>query len=364
MNSVESFSANYFEARTKFREAALAAGGAIESVQYPEKGPEGDDLFVDVARFGAEDAPKWLVLISGTHGVEGFCGSGAQVDFLRRGELANVPSDVGVLMIHAINCWGFAWLRRVTHENIDLNRNWIDFSQPLPENAAYTELSEAIVPRQWSGPVRDRAEAVLAEYAVRHGAAALNQVQSGGQYRHAEGIFYGGNAPSWSRTAQTRIFQHYLARARAVAIIDFHTGLGPWGFAEQISLCAPESAEFQRALRWYGLAVKSSVSGTSVAARVGGDGLTAALALLPHCEVTGIALEVGTLSRQFVRTALRADAWLHAYGDLRSEAARTIKQQLRQAYYGDADDWKGMVAGQSLLVCRQALAGLALGYPS
>jgi len=28
------------------------------------------------------------------------------------------------------------------------------------------------------------------------------------------------------------------------------------------------------------------------------------------------------------------------------------------AYYGDADDWKGMVAAQSMLVCRQAIAGL------
>ena len=26
--------------------------------------------------------------------------------------------------------------------------------------------------------------------------------------------------------------------------------------------------------------------------------------------------------------------------------------------YGDSDDWKGMVAGQSLLACRQALKGL------
>jgi len=31
---------------------------------------------------------------------------------------------------------------------------------------------------------------------------------------------------------------------------------------------------------------------------------------------------------------------------------------VRDAFYGDADDWKGMVAGQSLLACRQAIAGL------
>jgi len=59
-----------------------------------------------------------------------------------------------------------------------------------------------------------------------------------------------------------------------------------------------------------------------------------------------------------VLQALRADAWLHAHGDMASAQGQTIKQQLRDAFYGDADDWKGMVAGQSLLACRQALTGL------
>ena len=45
-----------------------------------------------------------------------------------------------------------------------------------------------------------------------------------------------------------------------------------------------------------------------------------------------------------------------------SVSARTCLEptsQIRDAFYGDADDWKGMVAGQSLLAVKQALAGLA-----
>ena len=37
---------------------------------------------------------------------------------------------------------------------------------------------------------------------------------------------------------------------------------------------------------------------------------------------------------------------------------RNVASQMRTAFYGDADDWKGMVAGQSLLACKQAIAGL------
>jgi hypothetical protein len=74
-----------------------------------------------------------------------------------------------------------------------------------------------------------------------------------------------------------------------------------------------------------------------------------------------MALEFGTVSLARTFLAIRADAWLHARGDLGSEQGRAIKAMVRDAFYGDADDWKGMVAGQSLIACRQAIAGLSLG---
>jgi hypothetical protein len=190
------------------------------------------------------------------------------------------------------------------------------------------------------------------------GMAAAQQAMSGGQYSHPKGIFYGGAGPTWSRQTQTTIFQHYLKGAARVGIIDYHTGLGPWGFGEQIVTDAPGSAGFDRARAWFGAAVTCPSSGTSTSADIVGDGLAAAPQILAHAEVTGMALEVGTQPLMTVLNALRADAWLHAYGDPLSDQGRAIKAQIRDAFYGDADDWKGMVAGQSLLACRQAIAGL------
>ena len=95
-----------------------------------------------------------------------------------------------------------------------------------------------------------------------------------------------------------------------------------------------------------------------VCAPITGDGLEAAPRLIPHAEVTGMAIEIGTLLLADVLLALRADTWLHAHGDPLSSEATPIKAQVRAAFYGDADDWKGMVAGQSLLAIRQAIAGL------
>jgi hypothetical protein len=358
MNSADSFSADYAGARAKFRAAAAAAGGVLEAVSHPEPGPDGAALTTDVAWFGPREAEAVLVMISGTHGVEGFCGSGAQVDWLRRGEAAGLPSGVAVLMIHAINPYGFAWLRRVTHENVDLNRNWIDFSKPLPRNPGYDELADAIGPTEWTPQAQQASRQVLGAYMAAHGPAAIQQALSGGQYRHPKGVFYGGSGPTWSRRTQTAVFETHLKQAGRIGIIDYHTGLGPWGYGEQIITDTPGSAGFVRARAWYGGAVTSPSGGSSTSADIVGDGLAAAPQILSHAAVTGMALEVGTQDLMTVMDAARADAWLHAYGDLKSRQGQAIKAQIRAAFYGDADDWKGMVAGQSLLACRQAIAGL------
>jgi Protein of unknown function (DUF2817) len=360
MNSAESFSASYAEARARFRDEAAAVGARLEALSHPERGRQGEDLTTDVAWIGQPGADRVLVLISGTHGAEGFCGSGAQVDWLKRDEAARLPSGVAVLMIHAINPYGFSWLRRVTHENVDLNRNWVDFDAPLPVNAGYDAIAAVLVPAEWTPEVQAESARVLGDYGRAHGAMALQQAVSGGQHQHPHGVFYGGLAPSWSRRTQSAIFAEYLGQAERIGIIDYHTGLGPWGYGERIVTDAPGSAGYARAQAWYGTAITSPSGGTSTSAPITGDGLEAAPRLAPHAEVTGMAIEVGTQSLMEVLLAVRADAWLHAHGDPLSPEAEPIKAQVRQAFYGDADDWKGMVAGQSLLAIRQAIASLAL----
>ena len=134
-------------------------------------------------------------MISATHGAEGFCGSGAQVDWLRRGESSRLPNGVAVLMIHAINPYGFAWLRRVTHENVDLNRNWVDFDAPLPGNPGYDELAEAIVPASWTDEAQAKAAKVLGAYAEANGFMGLQQALSGAPVRSSQAASSTAAAP-------------------------------------------------------------------------------------------------------------------------------------------------------------------------
>ena len=51
------------------------AGARLSEILHPLRGPGGEALACDVARFGAEDADAVLWVNSATHGVEGYCGS-------------------------------------------------------------------------------------------------------------------------------------------------------------------------------------------------------------------------------------------------------------------------------------------------
>jgi hypothetical protein len=81
--------------------------------------------------------------------------------------------------------------------------------------------------------------------------------------------------------------------------------------------------------------------------------------LLPHAVVDAVALECGIRPITEVALALRADAWLHAHGDLSSPAAKPIKSMIRAAFHSDDLLWQGMALGQGLAACQAALSGMA-----
>ena len=136
--AAQHFSNSYAQARDKFLEAAGAAGLAVESKLHPLKGRDGEDLAMDVARDGPPGASSLLILSSACHGVEGYCGTGVQVAALRDREWRDHARarGVAVLYVHALNPYGFSHIRRTTHENVDLNRNFHDFSP-----VSYTHLT-------------------------------------------------------------------------------------------------------------------------------------------------------------------------------------------------------------------------------
>src|SRR6185437_7676641 len=236
MPVAEYFSADYAAARRRFQSAAR--GAAVKPVSYllPDyQGPSGESLTLDVARLGAADAQAALLLIAGTHGVEGLAGSGCLVGLLEDRLYEALPASCCLLLLHAINPYGFAWLRRVNEDGVDLNRNFVDFTQPLPSSEAYERLHDWLVPADWDGETRRAADAALAAHAQQHGMAALQAAVSGGQYTRPQGLFYGGVRETWSARMLFRVLSEVLpATVRRLAVLDLHTGLGPPAYGEPI----------------------------------------------------------------------------------------------------------------------------------
>lgn len=360
MDASRFFAQTYAEARRKFLDAAEGIGLEVHSRVHPMLGRDGETLALDVARFGPADAPAVLIVSSGCHGVEGFCGSGVQGALLADPGFHAAARDAGfaVLYLHALNPYGFSWWRRTTHENVDLNRNFHDFHRPLPRNEGYDRLAHAIVPPTWPPP--PEAEAALAAYAAEHGERALQAAISSGQYEHPDGLFYGGRDPTWSHVTLRHVLQEQAARCRRLGWIDLHTGLGPSGHGERIFACRDDAAALARARAWWGPEVTSIYDGSSTSALLTGLMWLAAYDECPQAEYTGIALEYGTVPWAEVIDALRADQWLENHPEVEDEALRrSIKQRVRDAFYVDSDDWKRRIVEQGLQAAWQAVAGLA-----
>lgn len=332
------FPPDYEQARANFLSAAAAAGlGTTARVHPRAKAPGGKALFLDTATLGAREAETALLLISGTHGVEGYFGSGVQAGLLREGLKA--PEGVKIVMLHSLNPYGFAWDRRVNEDNADVNRNFVDHARP-PENKAYRRLAEWIAPKTLASEIWKAANARLKAYQERHGAFALQEAITKGQYEFSDGLYYGGARESWSQTMLRDVLGEELRGARRLVVIDFHTGLGPHGHGEMISEDLPSSPAYLRARAIWGGRVRSSEAGESVSAPLTGTVDKAVALLLPESEVTFAALEVGTLPARQVFDALRKDNFLHMVSGGKHRDAGAIRKDMRAAFYPDTKEWK------------------------
>ena len=353
----DAFSKSYAEARQKFLAAAAQAGLKVESHIHPEKGRDGEELAMDVVREGPADAKHVLLVSSACHGVEGYCGSGVQIDALRSAEWhkAVAQSGVAVVYVHALNPHGFSHVRRVTQENVDLNRNFHDFSQPLPDNTAYKEVQHLLLPEQW--PPNEANQKETMAYIAQHGMPKLQAAVSQGQHHDPKGLFFGGQGPTWSNQTIRKVLRQHGGQAQKFAWIDLHTGLGPSGVGERIYAGDNDAQAIARARQWWG-SITSIYDGTSSSAFLTGLMWMSVKDECPQAEHTGIALEYGTLPMNDMLMALRADHWRHLHPEVSAELKKSIKAQICNAFYTDTDEWRTQLITQPREAMAQALQGL------
>ena len=327
-----------------------------QHIPYPcdGLGPNGESLITDTVYLGAEDADSVVVLIAGTHGVEGFAGSGVQIDCLRllaEGKLV-IPEHTAVLLIHALTPWGYAWSRRCDSDGVDLNRNAVDFSQSLPETPEYQNLRPVLFTAD-----TEQRRLSLAAFGEKYGREALEKAISGGQYIDPDGPFYGGQKPAHGRLVCEDLIRRYALQQKYLAVVDLHTGLGSYGYGEIICDHAPDSVGAIVARRWYGDSVTLPLAGTSSSVPKLGllDYLWHAVMDENSCYIT---LEFGTFSTDQLFEVLLQDHQLWAQAD--NQAARLAHSACMRRHFYPADPaWREMVIFRARQVIAQALRGVS-----
>lgn len=357
MTSTIPLAATYEQARDRFLAEARECGATVDSYVHPRAGLDGEELAIDVARLGPDDATDVVLIVSGTHGVEGFCGSALQSRWLESCA-SDRPGHLAVVCVHGLNPFGFSWVRRTNEDNVDLNRNFVDWDHDVPRNPGYDEIADLLVPTEWTDEERARTDGLLLEMLADRGLESFQQTISGGQYAHPAGVFYGGTGPVWSHHWLRSWIGQHLADARRVAIVDLHTGLGPWGEGELITSDPVGSPAHLRARSWWN-DVASMAGGDSVSAVLSGEWLHAAPGCMPRAEVTSAALEFGTVDPVSVLQALRADSWLHSHGDPTAPGAAEVRAQVRAAFADDDPAWLDAVWARFLQVLEQTFVALS-----
>ncbi len=380
------FAADYFAARGRFRAATADDGFRREVHEIAARGPAGEALTIDAAILGSTDPRRVVVVSSGLHGVEGAFGSAVQLAWLeRRAPKLPVPADAAVVLVHALNPFGFAWRRRWNENNVDLNRNFLDDRSFLAADGTYAEsrrvyerLNSFLNPRSPQSPLepytlqalrhilavglesRARRPAgqrppLLALKAV--GALGLGELKKSlpvGQYEHRHGLFYGGDGPEQTtRIVQERL-PSWVGRAETIIHVDFHTGLGAHGTYKHL-LVDPEGS---KRTAWLGSHLGSDViepSDAEEAYAARGSMAEYFTGRFSDRNYHCLTAEFGTYAPIRVLGALRAENRAHFHGRPGSRAYEWAKGRVVEAFCPAAKAWRESTVAQGMDIIDQAV---------
>jgi hypothetical protein len=315
------------------------------------KPSDGSDLSIDVAFAGSEQPSRVLIVTSGLHGVEGFFGSAIQValleDVLRRD---SVPSGVSIVLVHALNPFGFSSIRRFDDENIDLNRNFLlsgEAFEGCPRRFAELDglLNPSRPPRRFDlFPIR----AALAS--ARIGKEEVGQAVAGGQFDYPLGLFFGGKGPSQTQTLLREHLPRWVGGAERVMHIDFHTGLGRWAEYKLLLVKAMVHRRAQLA-QVFGA---DKLGGPPHHAR--GDWITwCCKEVLPDRDYVGLGAEFGTYRVIPVLAALRAENQAHHWGKPQSPSTIRAKARLKEVFAPDDPAWRSSTVAKGVKIVQSAI---------
>lgn len=335
---------SYAEAAERFREASHRAGGSCLSLAVGD-----DQLTIDVTTIGPSDAERVIVLSSGIHGVEGFVGSAIQLAWLDR---TSAVQDARVVLIHAINPYGFAHLRRCNEVNVDLNRNFLDAeSEYTGSPNRYREFDPLLNPARAVKGI-DLFRAFATWSVLRYGLPALKETIVAGQYDFPQGLFFGGHGPAASTELVRNNIGQWIGNAPEIIHIDLHSGLGQFADCRLMLVQRQDDPDYA----WYRSTYDNSVEPLAGGFTYAATGAMGTWLRRRFSERTYrfVTAEFGTFPPLRVLAALRRENQAHHYNDPADNECKSAKRELRECFCPSEPHWREQVVATGLRIIGQS----------
>ncbi len=233
---LQHFSGNYNQGRQRFLESTRGLPLDTERTRWSIPSRLESDLSVDSIYLPAQRPNANLfVMLSGVHGLEGYAGSAIQSMFIEEILPRLDRRKWGVMIVHAMNPYGFKHHLRNTENHVNLNRNCSSRSDLYREkNTESLLLSERFIPRT---AVDSTIANLVLKRIERSGKVHFDDVSMDhfiksvgvGQWEKAEGLEFGGFENEPQVRELINALRVRMPEYKDVLLFDLHTGLGDRG---------------------------------------------------------------------------------------------------------------------------------------
>jgi hypothetical protein len=362
------FSEDYIESRDLFRTDSVKLmkkykGSSRSLFKVPSK--KDNDLTVDLLYLPSLKARKnFIIISSGVHGVEGYTGSAVQRMIMSEFISDETLASTGFLFIHSMNPYGFKYNRRVTENNVDMNRNSSAESGLYKTvNEGYPAVSDLINPE---GPVNTgSAGNIFFEIRsvlkiISASMPVLRQAILQGQYQFPKGVYYGGSEPEPQIREIAPYITKYAAGYPLVMIIDLHTGYGERGKLHLFPNPVKDPkirAMMEKIFEGYGI----DWGDTDDFYTVTGDFTSYLESLLKGVTFIPMAFEYGTLDSQTTVGSIKS---LHItllenqgfnYGYKSDKDKTEVQNNFKEMYFPSSPEWRSKVISDSRVIMKDVL---------
>jgi hypothetical protein len=307
------------------------------------------DLTVSIAELPARERPeKIYVVCCGIHGVEGYTGSAIMRALLQSHLPRLDPATTGLLLVHALNPYGFHHDIRVNQNNVDLNRNCAAHGESLfgSDNSEFDALRGLLGPqRPCSLALKQRLRFYLGvgQALAMSGTSTLRRATLAGQYIDPRGVFFGGSHIE----PEIAFFQEIYARIAhtydEVLLTDLHTGYGVRGQA--YPLFGRADSEAFRQYVESGVKDGSADKTYTVSGDLVGYCYKTSKRVRPAGTFNGVVIEIGTHGLSMrdqladLQTVINENQLRH-YGAVDETTADAVRANFRELFCPQHRSWR------------------------